>query len=104
MDTNSIYTVLITLFTVLGSASAWRYYEKRASVKEKNDNFLKDDCRDRITKLEILLENSAKEKDKMRDEILNLTALVSELKVKVSFLEKENEELSFGKKIIRTKS
>jgi hypothetical protein len=93
MNMESLYTVLITVITVLGSASAWKYYEKRAMTRERAENFMKDECRERIIKLEILLERSAKEKDEMRNEILKLTALVSELKVKVEFLEKENREL-----------
>lgn len=93
MDTNSIYTVLITLITVLGSASAWKFYEKRATLKEKTENILMNDCSQRIAKLEVLLEKSAKEKDTMRQEILKLTSEVSELRVKVEFLQKENEEL-----------
>jgi hypothetical protein len=36
MDSNSVYTVLITAITVLGSARAWRYYERRALLKEKD--------------------------------------------------------------------
>lgn len=101
MEQNSLYTVLVTLFTVLTSGAAWRFYEKRATSKEKSENFMKDECRERITKLEILLEKSAKEKDQMRDEILALTSLVSELKVKVEYLEKENNELTKNKRIIR---
>lgn len=93
MDTNSIYTVLITVVTVLGSASAWKYYEKRAMNKEKAESFMKDECRERIAKLEVLLERSAMEKDQLRKEILDLTALVSELTVKVQFLERENRDL-----------
>lgn len=93
MDTNSIYTVLITVVTVLGSASAWKYYEKRAMNKERAESFMKDECRERIAKLEVLLERSAMEKDQMRDEILKLTSQVSELRVKVEFLERENNEL-----------
>lgn len=93
MDTNSIYTVLITVVTVLGSASAWKYYEKRAMNKERAESFMKDECRERIAKLEVLLEKSAMEKDQMRNEILKLTSEVSELRVKVEFLERENDEL-----------
>ena len=93
MDANSIYTIIITAITVLGSASAWRFYDKRALTREKAENFMKDDCRDRILKLEALLENSSKEKDTMREQILKLTALVAELSVKVGFLEKENNDL-----------
>jgi hypothetical protein len=93
MDANSIYTIIITAITVLGSASAWRFYDKRALTREKAENFMKDDCRDRILKLEALLENSSKEKDVMREQILKLTSLVAELSVKVGFLEKENNDL-----------
>lgn len=93
MESNSIYTILITIITVLGSASAWKYYEKRAMNKERAENFMKNECRERIAKLEVLLDKSAKEKDTMREQILKLTAQVSELKVKVEFLEKENREL-----------
>jgi len=96
MEVTSIYTAIITVITVLGSASAWRFYEKRASAKEKSDNFMKDDCRERIIKLEILLEKSSQEKDTMRSEILNLTKEVSALRVKVEFLVKENNELLSG--------
>lgn len=93
MEIESIWTVLITIIGVLGSASAWRYYEKRAMVKEKNEDFIRNDCKDRIAKLEILLEESSREKDEMRKTILKLTEQVSQLAVKVEFLQKENYEL-----------
>ena len=93
MSTESIYAVIISVVTVLGSTGAWRYYEKRAELKRQNDNFLHFDCRDRISKLEALLEDSSKEKEKMRTIILELTKSVSELSVKVEFLEKENRRL-----------
>lgn len=94
MDTASIYTIIITLITVLGSTSAWRFYERRVSKKERAEDYMKDDCRERIAKLEILLENASKEKELMRKEILALTSNVAELNVKVEFLEKENKELN----------
>jgi hypothetical protein len=93
METNTIYTVLVTLLTVLFSASAWRFYERRALNRERTENFLKDDCRERIIKMELLLERSSNEKEEMRSEILRLTSMVSELKVRVEFLEKENKDL-----------
>ena len=89
----SVWTVLITIVTVLGSASAWRFYEKRALVKDSDDNFMKLDCRDRILKLEALLSASSKEKDELRNLILQLTEKVAALSVKVEFLQKENTEL-----------
>jgi hypothetical protein len=93
MPQESIWTVLITALTVLGSASAWRFYEKRALRKEKDEDFIRHDCRDRIGKLEVLLEQSSKEKDNMRETILKLTESVAQLAIKVEFLQKENSEL-----------
>lgn len=90
---NSLYTVIITTITILGSASAWRFYERKALMKERSENFMKDDCRERISKLEILLEKSSSEKNDMRDKILDLTREVAELRVKVEFLEDKNKEL-----------
>ena len=93
MDETSIWTVIVTIVTVLGSTSAWKFYEKRADAKKDEDNFIKQDCRERIAKLEVLLKESSIEKDKMRETILNLTEKVSALTVKVEFLQKENVEL-----------
>ena len=90
---DSVYTVLITAVTVLGSASAWRFYEKKMEAKRNDENFMRDDCRDRIGKLEKLLAESSEEKDEMRKTILELTAQVSELKVKVEFLTVDREKL-----------
>lgn len=93
MTQETIYTVLVTAITVLGSTSAWRFYEKRAQSKEKNEGYLRDECRERIAKLEALLIESSKEKDEMRLTILRLTEQVAGLAVKVEFLQKENSEL-----------
>ena len=93
MGQESFWTVLVTAITVLGSASAWRFYEKRADRKERDDDFIRHDCRDRIAKLEALLVASSQEKDNMRNTILELTEKVAQLTVKVEFLQKENGEL-----------
>jgi chromosome condensin MukBEF complex kleisin-like MukF subunit len=93
MGTDSVWTVIITLITILGSTSAWKYYEKRAEVKRDDDNFVKQDCRERISKLEALLQESSEEKNKMRETILVLTEKVSALSVRVEFLQKENNDL-----------
>jgi hypothetical protein len=86
---NNIWTVLITAITVLGGSQAFRYYEKRAMFRERDDEFIRHDCKDRIAKLETLLENSSKEKDDLRSLVLKLTAEVAELRVKVEFLSKQ---------------
>ena len=99
---NNIYSVLITAITILGGASAWRFYEKRADHKEKDEDFIRHDCRDRISKLEALLERSSIEKDELRKMIIEMTASIAELRVKVEFLTAENQKLSKagGKKIL----
>ncbi len=90
----NIYSVLITAITVLGGASAFRFYEKRAQKKDRDDDFIRHDCKDRIAKLEALLAQSSKEKDEMRNMILDLTKQVAALTVKVEYLTKENDELA----------
>ncbi len=90
----NIYSVLITAITVLGGTTAFRFYEKRAMRKERDDEFIRHDCKDRIAKLEALLSQSSKEKDEMRNMILDLTKQVAALTVKVEYLNKENEELN----------
>jgi hypothetical protein len=61
--------------------------------KEKEEDFVRNDCRDRISKLEALLSESSREKDEMRELILSLTEKVAALTVKVEFLQKENTDL-----------
>lgn len=96
----NIYTVLLTSVTVLGSAGAWRFYERRAMHKEKDEDFIRHDCKDRISKLEALLVEAGKEKDSLRDMVLALTKEVAALSVKVEYLTKENDKLSKGKKTL----
>ena len=93
MQTESLYAVFITLVTVLGSAGAWRYYEKRAQYKKEEEDFIKDDCAKRIDRLEELLERSSSEKDELREKILELTKDLAELTIKVKYLEMENRRL-----------
>jgi hypothetical protein len=89
----NIYSVLITAITILGGTGAWRFYEKRAMRREKDEEFIRHDCKDRITKLETLLIESSKEKDELRTMVLALTKEVAALGVKVEYLTKENDKL-----------
>lgn len=61
--------------------------------KEKSEDYMKDECRERIAKLEVLLEKSSSEKDDLRNKVLDLTREVAELRIKVEFLEDKNKEL-----------
>ena len=40
----NFYTVVITLVTVLGSAGAWRFYEKRLDKKREDEQEYKYEC------------------------------------------------------------
>jgi uncharacterized coiled-coil protein SlyX len=89
----NIYSVVITAITVLGGTTAFRFYEKRAMRKERDEEFIRHDCKDRITKLEALLSAASKEKDELRGMVLALTKEVAALTVKVEYLTKENDKL-----------
>jgi peptidoglycan hydrolase CwlO-like protein len=89
----NIYSVVITAITVLGGTTAFRFYEKRAMRKERDDEFIRHDCKDRISKLEGLLEAAGREKDELRSMVLALTKEVAALSVKVEYLTKENDKL-----------
>jgi septal ring factor EnvC (AmiA/AmiB activator) len=82
----NVWSVLITAITVLSGTSAFRYYEKRAQRKERDDEFIRHDCKDRISKLEALLEKSSQEKDEMRQQILDLVAEVASLRTEIKYL------------------
>lgn len=97
---DNLTTIIISLVTVIFSAGAWKFYETRIKLKAETDkdekteqNMYRDDLRGRVKNLESLLQQSSKEKDEMRQQILSLTQEVSELRTKVAFLEKENERL-----------
>jgi septal ring factor EnvC (AmiA/AmiB activator) len=82
----NIYSVVITAITVLGGTTAFRFYEKRAMRKERDDEFIRHDCKDRIAKLEALLAESSREKDEMRAQILDLVAEVASLRTEIKYL------------------
>lgn len=86
---DNIYTVLMTAITVLGSAAAFRFYEKKSMRKERDEEFIRHDCKDRISKLEALLLESSREKDELRKMVLELTREVASLRTKVEFFEKD---------------
>jgi hypothetical protein len=88
MTSDNIYTVLMTAITVLGSAAAFRFYERKSMRKERDEDFIRHDCKDRISKLEALLVESAREKDELRKMVLELTREVAALRTKVEFFEK----------------
>lgn len=87
---DNVWSVLITVVTVLGSATAFRFYEKRSMRKERDEDFIRHDCKDRIAKLEALLAESSREKDEMRKQILDLVGEVASLRTEIKYLTDKN--------------
>ena len=94
--------IIITIVGVLGSASIWKYLEARLKTKSEqkkvelqNDDGVqyRDDLKNRVRNLESMLANSSDEKDTLRQQVLELVAELNTLRVKVEYLEKENERL-----------
>jgi septal ring factor EnvC (AmiA/AmiB activator) len=88
----NIYTVIITAITTLGGVNAWRYFEKRASHKEEDERYIRNDCQSRIAKLEALLEANSKEKDELRALVLHLSTEVAKLQTEIAFLQTQSKK------------
>jgi hypothetical protein len=94
--------IIVTIVGVLGSASIWKYLEARLKARsedkkiniENNDGVqYRDDLKNRVRNLEALLATSSDEKEELRKQVLGLVEEVSALRIKVEFLEKENQRL-----------
>lgn len=99
MDPN-LTTLLITLVTVLTSTAAWRYWDQRARSKEKSEDRehldelqYRNDLRERVRMLELMLKDMQRENNDLRDELRELTATVTLQAGKIQWLERENEQL-----------
>jgi hypothetical protein len=105
-----VYTIVITLITVLTSTAAWKFWERKLAIQTKkemighrDDMMYRDDLRERVVKLETLLEESAKDKELMRVTITELTAEVAKLHIQVDYLQKENDRLRVENDVHRNK-
>jgi len=99
---DNITQIIITIVTVAGSAGIWKFLEARLKAKadnrkinyQNNDGVqYRDDLKNRVRNLEALLATSSEEKDELREQVLKLTEEVSALRIKVEFLERENDRL-----------
>jgi len=99
---DNITQIIITLVTVAGSAGIWKFLEAHLKTKAENKKIdlqnndgiqYRDDLKYRVRNLEALLSESSDDKDELRNQVLELTAEVNALRVKVEFLEKDNERL-----------
>ena len=99
---DNITQIIITVVTVAGSAGIWKFLEAKLKANSENKKLeiensdgvqYRDDLKTRVKNLESLLANSSEEKDKLRDQVLELVAEVNSLRVEVDYLKKENERL-----------
>ena len=86
-------TIIITTLTVAGGAGAWKFYEfliRNRREKEKEtmaeQNMYRDDLRARVEKLE-------GDKESCQNQLTNITAELAAIKVKLDFIERENDRL-----------
>lgn len=98
----NITTIIVTFLTVMGSAAMWKFFEaklktnaefKKAKLLDDDGTQYRDDLKHRVKNLESLLCHSSQEKDDLREQVLLLVAEVNALRVKVEYLEKENQRL-----------
>jgi uncharacterized coiled-coil protein SlyX len=59
--------------------------------RERDDEFIRHDCKDRIAKLETLLAASSIEKDEMRAQLFELVAEVASLRTEIKYLTERNK-------------
>lgn len=99
MDQGLVQTI-ITVATVLTSAGAWQYYQNRLKLKHKErsedkseQTMFRDDLRERVAVLEDKLEEAYSNKRKTEQKLTEVLTQLAEYKVRLEFLEKENERL-----------
>ena len=105
---DNLFTTIIAIVSSAGSVGAWRFYESKLKFKAQraenpqraNERFISD-LQSRVSKLEALLIQSSEEKDFMRETITELSSEVSALKVKIQYLEQENNYLKGSKRQAR---
>ncbi len=91
---------IITIVTVLGSAGAWQFYQSRLKIKHQErqedkgeQTLFRDDLRERVAILEDKLEQAYEEKNAVAERLSQVLQELAEYKVRLEFLEKENDRL-----------
>lgn len=93
-------TIGVTLATVLGSAGAWQFWQRRLEAtierrKEENQEktLYRDDLRERVAVLESKLEEEREYALQAHKTVADLKEAMTEYRVRLEFLEKENQRL-----------
>ena len=97
---SGILNIVITAVTVLGSAGAWQFYQNKLKLRhqEKKEDrseqtLFRDDLRERVAVLEEKLEQAYNEKNEVSERLAEVMTQLAEYKVRLEFLEKENDRL-----------
>lgn len=93
-------TLLTAIATALAGSKLWDWLQKKSELKlekEKADEDrlvqYRDDLRERVAKLEAMLDSQNSERIALLQKIGELTAELSAMKVKLEFLVQENSDL-----------
>ena len=93
-------TLLTAVATALAGSKLWDWLQKKSELKlereKSEENKLvqyRDDLRERVAKLEAMLDSQNSERVALLQQIGQLTAELSAMKVKLEFLERENSDL-----------
>lgn len=98
----NINEIIVPIVGVLSTAGIWQYLQFRQKHKLETQKYhdeaspdvlYRNDLKQRVNKLEQLLEESSREKDEMRLRIEQLVGEVAKLRVEVEYLKKENDRL-----------
>ncbi len=97
---NDYTTIIVTLATVLTSAGAWQFWQKRLKLKhdervvdKSEQTMFRDDLRERVAILEQKLEEAYTDKAQTERKLTEVLTKLAEYKVRLEFLEKENDRL-----------
>lgn len=97
---NDYTTIIVTLATVLTSAGAWQFWQKRMKLKhderavdKSEQTMFRDDLRERVAVLEQKLEEAYSDKAQTERKLTEVLTKLAEYKVRLEFLEKENDRL-----------
>jgi len=97
---DNLTSTIITIATVLTSAGAWQFYQNRLKLKHKEkvddrseQTLFRDDLRERVAILEQKLEEAYENKAKTERKLTEVMTQLAEYKVRLEFLEKENDRL-----------
>tara|TARA_R110002012_G_scaffold97614_2_gene234415 strand:- start:1083 stop:1370 length:288 start_codon:yes stop_codon:yes gene_type:complete len=91
----NLTSIIITIFTLLLSGGAWKFYEyliknKREKRKElrNEENIYRDQIIERVSKLE-------QDKERCVESLMAISTQLAALKVEVEYIRKENERLKY---------